>query len=195
MGGRAILVSTLFAIGTAACVPAHPGYSDIGDHAETPLEYHLHVYGRAGEVTQEDRYFVFRAGVADVYDIALADLAMARATRSDVKQFAARRRADAVADRQRLSVIAEQHIGVPAPVLLDRDHAFARDQMATLAVAAFDDAYMRDALRRDDAAIALYTQEARFGGGPILMRFAADGVPRFEQEKELAARMAAVLPR
>lgn len=146
-------------------------------------------------MTQEDRYFVFRAGVADLYDIALADLAMARATRSDVKQFAARRRADAVADRQRLSVIAEQHIGVPAPVLLDRDHAFARDQMATLAVAAFDDAYMRDALRRDDAAIALYTQEARFGGGPILMRFAADGVPRFEQEKELAARMAAVLPR
>jgi len=192
--GRAILVSTLIAIGTAACVSAHPGYSDIGDYAETPLEYHLHAYGRAGEVTQDDRYFVFRAGVADLYDIALGDLATARATSPDVKQFGARHRADAVADHERLSVIAEQHIGVAAPVLLDRDHAIALDQIAMLSCAAFDDAYMREVLRGDDAAIALYTQEARFGGAPILMRFAADGVPRFEQEKERTARMIAALP-
>ena len=88
---------------------------------------------------------------------------------------------------------------MPSPItsgmLLDRDHAFARDQIATLAGAAFDDAYMRVALHRDDAAIALYMQEARFGGEPILMRFAADGVSRFEQEKQLAARMMAALPR
>ena len=101
MSGRAIPVSTLFAIVTAACVPAHPGYSDIGDYAETPLEYHLHAHGRAGEVTQDDRYFVFRAGVADLYDIALAELAMARATSADFKRFAAQRRADAVTDHQR----------------------------------------------------------------------------------------------
>lgn len=195
MDWRALALSVLFAACAAACAGAPSAYSDVADYTETPIEYHLHAYGRAGEVTQDDRYFVFRAGVADLYDIALADLAMAKATSPDVKQFAARRRADAVADHRRLSLIAEQHIGVPAPVLLDRDHALARDRIAALSGAAFDDAYMRDALRRDDAAIALYTQEARYGGAPTLMRFAADGVPRFEQEKEWAARMTAALPR
>ncbi|HEV2549791.1 MAG TPA: DUF4142 domain-containing protein [Stellaceae bacterium] len=195
MSGREILVSVFLALGAAACVSAHPGYSDIGDYTETPLEYHLHASGRAGEVTQDDHYFVFRAGLADLYDIALADLAIGRATSPDVKQFAARRRADAVADHQRLSVIAEQYIGVPAPVLLDRDRALARDQIATLGGAAFEEAYIRHALRRDDSAIALYTQEARFGGQPILMRFAADGVPRFVQERETAKAVEATLGR
>jgi len=195
MSGRGILLSALLALGAAACVSPHPGYSDISDYTETPLDYHLHASGRAGEVTQDDRYFVFRSGVADLYDIALADLAMGRATSPAITEFAARRRADAVADHQRLSLISEQYIGVPAPLLLDRDHAFARDQIAALQGTAFADAYLRDALHRDDAAIALYTQEARFGGQPILVRFAADGVPRFAQARELAERVEATLGR
>jgi hypothetical protein len=129
--GRATLVSGLLVMGIAACVPARPDYSDISDYTETPLEYHLHVYARAGEVTRGDRYFVFHACVGDLYDIALADLAIARAASIVVKQLALRQRADAVADHQRLSLIAEQYIGVSAPMLLDRDHAFARDQIAT----------------------------------------------------------------
>lgn len=190
MARRAMVMVSL-TLGAAGCVPAHTGYSDLGDYTETPLEYHLHASGRAGEVTQDDRYFVFHAAVADLYQIALADLAMSRATSATIKEFALRRRADAAGDHQRLSLIADQHIGRPAPVLLDRAHAFARDQIATLSGTAFEDAYIRDALRRDEAALALYTQEARFGGEPILMRFAAEGVPRLVEERERVARMIA----
>jgi putative membrane protein len=194
MAGRAVVMGWLTMV-MAGCVPAHPGLSDVSDYTETPLEYHLHVYGRAGEVTQDDRYFVFRAGVADLYEIALADLARTRATSAALEEFALRRRADAVADHQRLSLIADQHIGIPAPAMLDREHAFARDQMATLSGTAFEDAYLRDALRRDEAALALYTQQARFGGEPVLMRLAAEGVPRLAEEKDRAMRMMAALPR
>jgi predicted outer membrane protein len=175
----------------AACVATHPGFSDIADYAETPSEYHLHAYGRAGEVTQSDRYFVFRAGVADLYDIALADLTAEKSINPAIVQFAERRRGDAVTSHARLMRVAEQHIGIGPPRLLDRDHAIAREQLAILSGSAFDDAYIRDVLRRSDAAIALYAQEARFGGEPILARFAADGVPRLAQEKEVAERLAA----
>jgi len=56
MSCRAVLVSALLPIGTAACVAAHPGYSDITDYTETPSEYQLHAYSRAGEIKQDDLF-------------------------------------------------------------------------------------------------------------------------------------------
>jgi predicted outer membrane protein len=112
-----------------------------------------------------------------------------------VKRFAQRMRADAIASHEQLTRTAAQHIGVGPPVLLDRGHALARDQIAALSGIAFDGAYIRDMVWRGDAAIAVYSEEARLGGEPILARFAADGLPRLIENKELAEGLATRGPR
>jgi len=43
---------------------------------------------------------------------------------------------------------------------------------------AFDTAYLRAAVRSSDDTLALYMHEARFGGPPVMNRFAFAGVPQ-----------------
>ena len=191
MSCRAVLISALIPIGTAACVAAHPGYSDITDYMETPSEYQAYAYGRAGEIKQVDLLFVFHAGVADLYDIALAELAEQKSSNLAIAHFARSTRADATLSHWRLTLVAQSNLGIAPPLSLDRDHAIARDQIAALEGAAFDTAYLRAAVRSSDATLALYTHEARFGGPPVMNRFAFAGVPRLDIQKQFVEALAA----
>jgi len=191
MSCRAVLISALLPIGTAACVAAHPGYSDITDYMETPSEYQAYACGRAGEIKQVDLLFVFHAGVADLYDIALAELAEQKSSNLAIAHFARSTRADATLSHWRLTLVAQSNLGIAPPLSLDRDHAIARDQIAALEGAAFDTAYLRAAVRSSDATLALYTHEARFGGPPVMNRFAFAGVPRLDIQKQFAEALAA----
>ena len=191
MSCRAVLISALLPIGTAACVAAHPGYSDITDYMETPSEYQAYAYGRAGEIKQVDLLFVFHAGVADLYDIALAELAEQKSSNLAIAHFARSTRADATLSHWRLTLVAQSNLGIAPPLSLDRDHAIARDQIAALEGAAFDTAYLRAAVRSSDATLAIYTHEARFGGPPVMNRFAFAGVPRLDIQKQFAEALAA----
>ena len=91
----------------------------------------------------------------------------------------------------RLTLVAQSNLGIAPPLSLDRDHAIARDQIAALEGAAFDTAYLRAAVRSSDDALALYTHEARFGGPPVMNRFAFAGVPRLDIQKQFAEALAA----
>jgi len=191
MRWRAVLVPVLLAIGAPACAPARDGFSSIDDYVETPIQYQAHNAGRAGEIKQDDLFFVFRAGVADLYEIALAELAEQKSANPAIAYFARSTRADATQNHWQLTLLARSNLGIAPPLLLDRDHTVARDQIAALDGAAFDRAYLRAAVRSCDDTIVVYTHEARFGGPPVMNRFAAAGVPRFELQKQVAEMLVA----
>lgn len=191
----AIALLVMIAAVSSSCAMTQSGYSDISDYTETPSEFHIHAFGRAGEVRQEDRYFVFYAGVGNLYDITMAELAEEKAANPAIKDLARQMLAAAVEREHRLTLIAEEHIGIEPPTLLDRALAARRDEIAALSGGAFDDAYLRDRVRRSDEAIAAYRHEASDGSEPLLTGFAAAMLPGLEQEKRIAAGLIATAAR
>jgi putative membrane protein len=184
-------IGCLAAIAAAlASCAAERGYSDISDYAETPSEYHVHSAGRAGEIRQEDRYFVFRAGVGNLYDITMAEIAQQRSGNPAIQEFARRVLAEASERDRRLAEISEQHIGIGPPDLLDREHAARRDALAVLSGPAFDAAYLSDRIDRSDRSIAVYQEEASEGSEALLTGFAARALPGLEREKRIATELA-----
>ncbi len=165
----------------ASCAAPSP-FSDITDYAETPLEYHVHVAGRAGEISQQDRYFVFLAGVGDLYAIALAELAQSRTQSPAIKAFAQEVLADNQASYRYLALVAPQHVGRPAPTALDRPHAAALEALA--AAGDFDRAYLGQQGAADAEAMATLRQETVTGSEPVMVRFAAATLPVLERRAE-----------
>ena len=181
-----IVLLAALAAAVSACAANQEGYSDVSDYQETPSEFHIHAFGRAGEVRQEDRYFVFRAGVGNLYDIATAEMAEQKSANPAIRDFARRVLADAGERERQLAMISEQHIGIEPPALLDRALAARRDRLAALSGPAFDSAYLRDRVERGEQAIAEYRDEASGGSQPLLTEFAAATLARLERERRIA---------
>ncbi len=189
------IIALLVALAAAGCTTMSSRYSDISDYAETPSEFHIHAFGRAGEIRQEDRYFVFDAGVGDLYDIVMAEIVERKSGNPAIKDLARGVLGEAGARNHRLTLIAEQHIGIEPPTLLDRALAARRDRLAVLSGDAFDGAYLRDRVARSERAIAVYRDEASGGSEPLLTQFAAEMLPGLESEKRAAAGLAATVAR
>lgn len=189
------IIALLVALAAAGCTTMSSRYSDISDYAETPSEFHIHAFGRAGEIRQEDRYFVFDAGVGDLYDIVMAEIVERKSDNPAIKDLARGVLGEAGARNRRLTLIAEQHIGIEPPTLLDRALAARRDRLAVLSGDAFDGAYLRDRVARSERAIAVYRDEASGGSEPLLTQFAAEMLPGLESEKRAAAGLAATVAR
>lgn len=189
------IIALLVALAAAGCSTMSSRYSDISDYAETPSEFHIHAFGRAGEIRQEDRYFVFDAGVGDLYDIVMAEIVERKSDNPAIKDLARGVLGEAGARNRRLTLIAEQHIGIEPPTLLDRALAARRDRLAVLSGDAFDGAYLRDRVARSERAIAVYRDEASGGSEPLLTQFAAEMLPGLESEKRAAAGLAATVAR
>jgi putative membrane protein len=176
----------LLAAALSGCAANQGQYSSISQYAETPSEYHIHAAGRAGEIRQEDRYFVFRAGVDNLYDIATAQLAEARAADPAVRDFARRQLSEASERQRQLTILAQQHLAIDPPSELDRTLAARRDHLAGLSGAAFDHAYLRDRIEQSDRQIASYREEARGGSEPFITGFAGDTLAALERQKHVA---------
>jgi putative membrane protein len=181
-----IVLLAVLAAAVSACTAGESQYSDISDYTETPSEFHIHAFGRAGEVRQEDRYFIFRAGVGNLYDIATAEMAEEKSRNPAIQDFARRVLVDASERQRRLAMLAEQHVGIEAPARLDRTLAARRDRLAGLGGAAFDSAYLRDRVEISEQAIAVYREEARGGSEALLTGFAGEILSELEREKRIA---------
>jgi putative membrane protein len=182
---RRVLIGLLAAV-LAGCAANQGQYSSMSDYMETPSEFHIHAAGRAGEIRQEDRYFVFRAGVDTLYDMATAELAEERAANPAVKDFARRELSQASARQRQLTIIAQQHLAITPPSLLDRELAARREQLAGLSGAAFDQAYLRDRIAQSEAEVAVYRDEARGGSEAFLTEFAGNMLASLERQKRIA---------
>ena len=184
---RWTIALAIAAVGLTSCTAAsHKRYSDISDVAESPGEYMMHVAGRAGEATQADRNFVYRATVQCLYDVDLARVAEERASSTAIKDFARSVTNQCRAQDRQLTLVAEQHVGVTPPATLDRTHAAMRDQVAALSGQAFDKAYVQDQIAASGRAVHLFLQQSRSGSEPVLQDFAEAALPQLQQRQRAA---------
>lgn len=187
-------VLAIAALGLTSCIAASPArYSDISDVAESASEHLLHLTGRAGQVAQRDRNFVYRATVECLYDIALAQIAEERALSAAVKDFAREVTNECRAQDRRLAIVAEQHVGVTPPARLDRTHAEMRNQIAALTDQAFDRVYIADQIAASTRAVQLFLQQRNSGSEPVLQSFAAAALPELQQRQRAAQELGSQL--
>jgi putative membrane protein len=179
---RAVLAVIVLAL-TSCTTSSHTPYSEISDVAESPSDHLLHVAGRAGEVTQQDRDFVYRATVECLYNLSLATIAKVRATSPSVRDFARRVTNECREQNWQLELIAEQHVGATPPSKLHQDHTEMRDQVRELAGETFDRAYVKDQISASKRALGLFVVQSESGSEPILRSFAAAALPTLRQRE------------
>lgn len=184
---RLTIVLAVVVLALSSCtVSSRRRYSEISDVAESPSEHLLHVAGRAGEVTQRDRNFVYRATVQCLYDLELAQMAEQRASSAAVRDFARGITNECREQDWQLDLIAEQHIGTTPPSRLDQVHAVMRDQVAESSSEAFERSYMQDQIAASKRALQIFIQQSESGSEPVLRSFAVAALPKLRRRQGAA---------
>jgi putative membrane protein len=117
-------------------------------------------------------------------EVLIAELAMKRATTSALKQLAARMVADYAQRLGELNRIAF-HKGIRFPAGLNAADQASYDYLATLNASEFDQWYADHTLRRQNAALAEFQDEAAHGTQPEIKQFAKEMLVTVEEHLRL----------
>ncbi len=183
----------LLLLGTASCTTGpYDRYGNL-DFSSSPTQYLVELAGRAGTINDQDRRFVYYAGIVGLTEIAYGNLAQQKAQSTAVRDFALQLVADHREADHDLGKVAVQQAGILPPDELDPDHIALHNQLAALPDEAFDRAYIAGQVRDHENAIALFQDEALRGGQPNLQRYAGDTLPMLQRHLERAQQIGAQL--
>jgi putative membrane protein len=136
-----------------------------------------------------DALFVSRAAQTDVMEITASRMALQRATRPEVRQYAQSMISDHTRTSAELQQIASQ-ISMPVDA---RPTEMDEKKMTALSAAqgeAFDKAYvMVVGVQAHTEAVTLFKQEASKGSNPALVSFATRTLPSLQHHLEMAAQL------
>ena len=138
----------------------------------------------AAPLSTADIGFVKQAVAAGAAEMQEAQLALERAQRPVVKQFAQQIVADYGSLDPQLSALAQRK-GVAAPAQPDAAATGAIGELEQ-ARRGFDAAYVRLELAAQEAAVALFRQEADTGTDPDIRAFAQQNLPLVQQHLAMA---------
>jgi putative membrane protein len=189
------MIALLVLVSTAISCSGSQKYSNISDVAASPNQSALLLAGRAGEVTQADRDFVYRATVYDLYCTQSSLLAEGRASKTTIGAFARQAADDCLAQSKELKRIATVYDDTTPPTKVDKERWMMLDHLSTLTGDAFDRAYIDSLVRETSQAVELFRKHAVSGSEPVLQHFAADEAPTLEQRLRAAQEMGAQLSR
>jgi putative membrane protein len=135
-------------------------------------------------ISAADTGFIKQAAAASEADMQEAQLAVERAGRPVVKQFARQMVADHTSLGQQLSTLAQRK-GVATPA--QPDAAAASDiQELEQSRRGFDTVYVRVQLAAQEQAVSLFRQEAEQGTDPDVKAFAQQNLPLVQQHLAMA---------
>lgn len=134
--------------------------------------------------------YVAKAGAADLYEIESSRMAVRRARRPEVREFAQM----LIAEHNRTTaqvMAAARADGIrPAPAMLEPSQRTMIRQLSRVAAGGFDRAYMNQQVVAHQQALTLHRNYARRGVGNDLRRVAAGAVPVIEGHLAQARRLA-----
>lgn len=134
--------------------------------------------------------YVAKAGAADLYEVEASRMAVRRARRPEVREFAQM----LVADHNRTSaqvMAAACADGLrPSPPVLEPGQRTMIRQLSRVATGGFDRAYMNQQVVAHQQALTLHRNYARRGVGNDLRRVAGAAVPVIEGHLAQARRLA-----
>ncbi len=124
-----------------------------------------------------DLTYVAKAGSSDLYEIQSSQLAVQRARRPDVREFAQMMVADHNRTTQLVTEAARSDGLSPPPPMLEPRHRTMLRQLERAGNRDFDRMYLGQQLVAHQEALALHRTRARSRGGVALTRVAASAVP------------------
>jgi putative membrane protein len=132
-----------------------------------------------------DQKFVKEAASGGMAEVQLGQLAVQKASNSQVKQFGQRMVDDHTkANSELKSVASKDSITLPAEI--DAKDKATYDSLSKLSGTAFDRAYMRDMVKDHTADVNEFQKEANNGANPDLKSFAGKTLPTLQEHLRLA---------
>jgi putative membrane protein len=155
----------------------------------TPNAAHTQLAAAMATLSKSDQTFVHQAAIAGMAEVAEAQLAVSKAQRDDVKQFAQRMIDDHTKANDQLKQLAAAK-QVSLPTALDAKHKSEQARLEKLSGAAFDRAYIEAQVKAHQQAVSLFKTEAEKGGDPELKQFAAQTLPILQQHHDAVVALA-----
>ncbi|MFB2833168.1 DUF4142 domain-containing protein [Floridanema evergladense] len=139
-------------------------------------------------LSSSDRLFANKAAQGNLAEIRLSQLALERASSSEVKQYAQRMIDEHTQATNQLAQIAAQK-GITLPRQLDAQHQQIERQLRQLSGASFDRAYMRAMVNDHAQTVALFQRQTEQGQDQDLVSFASTLLPAIQQHYAMANGM------
>jgi putative membrane protein len=144
----------------------------------------------AGDMTPEDRMgYVTMAAASDLFEIQSSQLALSRAQRQEVRDFAQMLVTHHTQTTQQLTTAAQAAgMSPPAPTLMPMQ-ARMMEELQQASGANFDRVYMRQQVPAHEMALALHSNYAARGDTPALQAVAGAAVPIVQQHLDRARQL------
>jgi putative membrane protein len=140
-------------------------------------------------LSKADQTFIHQAAIAGMAEVAEAQLAVSKAQRDEVKQFAQRMIDDHTKANDELKqLLAGKQVTVPTT--LDAKHKQEQARLEKLSGAAFDRAYIENQVKAHQQAVALFKNESETGKDPELKQFAAKVLPTLQEHHDAVVALA-----
>jgi len=135
--------------------------------------------------------FVSKAAVATQFEIDSSRLALARATSSEVKQFAQKMIDDhtAASEKMKTAMTQDKLDTAMLPSVMDEKHQKIFDKLRDADLKKFDEAYMDAQKEAHDEAVSLFKDFADDGDAPALKAFAAETLPTLQAHEDHAKKL------
>jgi len=133
--------------------------------------------------------FVTKAGVANMFEIEEAKVAVKTAKNPDVKKFAQQMITDHTKAGNDMKAVVAKLSGVTAPTALDDAHQSKIDDLKKKTGDDFDQDYVSDQKDAHNEAVNLFKNYADNGTDPNLKDFAAKTLPTLQAHKDMIDKM------
>lgn len=140
-----------------------------------------------------DAYFMDQAARSGVAEWQQGRLAGQTAARADVRRFAAQEVQDDTGVNQKLMALAQQK-RISPPTAPSTVQAAEITTLRGLSGTAFDRQYLDGQVAMQQAAIALFRNEAQNGTDPDVKRFATAALPTLEHDLHMAQQLGGLAP-
>jgi putative membrane protein len=136
-----------------------------------------------------DANFINTVGMGGHAEVKFGELAQSRATRADVRAFAAQMVSDHTAAGNELSALARQKQMTP-PDDMDLNHRAKYDQLSNTYGTEFDRVYMEGQVEDHTATVAAFQNEITNGSDADVKAFAQKYLPTIQHHLEMARQLA-----
>ncbi len=141
---------------------------------------------KSAALSGKDKQFVTKAAQVGLAEVATGKLALSKSQNADVKAFAMKMIDDHTKANQQLEQLASSK-GITLPAAPDPAHQMVAQRLGGLQGAEFDKMYSMEAGSKDhQAAVNLFTSEAKRGKDADFKNFAGQTLPTLKEHQQMA---------
>lgn len=134
--------------------------------------------------------FINRAGIAGIFEVRAARLALERAQNPELRAFAATMIHDHTDTGEELRKVAGDF---PVPTALDSEHQALIDELNAASSTTFDATYWKQLVDAHKEAVSLFTLFSTEGENGAIKGFAAKTLPMLQKHQDMLGRLAKVV--